>query len=292
MAKQRNIKRKIKAIRNLLKNNSDSLSRHEINKIRRKLYKKQIIYDSLRTKPNINDDEQRLSKRIPRYLKKLCTNLSKQGDYERNYFYCIDRLFDEDIYYKPFEVKSVFNGNYVLYESNGDEIRYLSFLEYLSKIRLYLYDLIEEYSQNISWKMQIVANISFIFLTDSNVRQRLYSKSDNVNILHAVDSIGVINELFDTFLKSYRDGLETKMTGSSYFFEKVDSLEYHFHKVTLKRGSSYIPSPKWINNKKSTINPQNTEDNNCFQYSIVAALNHQKIPNHSERISNLKPFYR
>ena len=80
------------------------------------------------------------------------------------------------------------------------------------------------------------------------------------------------------------------MTGSSYFFEKVDLLEYHFHKVTLKRGSSYIPSPKWINNKKSTINPQNTEDNNCFQYSIVAALNHQKIPNHPERISNLLPF--
>ena len=79
------------------------------------------------------------------------------------------------------------------------------------------------------------------------------------------------------------------MTGSSYFFEKVDSIEYHFHKVTLKRGNSYIPSPKWINNKKSTINPQNT-DNNCFQYSIAAALNHQKIPNHPERISNLLPF--
>ena len=80
------------------------------------------------------------------------------------------------------------------------------------------------------------------------------------------------------------------MTGSSYLFEKGDLLEYHFHKVTLKRGSSYIPSPEWINNKKSTIDLQNTEDNNCFQYSIVAPLNHQKIPNHSERISNLKPF--
>ena len=55
-------------------------------------------------------------------------------------------------------------------------------------------------------------------LTDSNVRQILYSKSDNVNILHAVDTNGVIDELFDTFLKRYQDGLETKMTGSSYFF--------------------------------------------------------------------------
>ena len=101
MEKQRNIKREIKAIRKLLKNNSDSLSRHEINEIRRKLYKKQIIYDFLRTKPNLNDDERRVFKRIPRYLKKLHTDLLKQGNYQKNCLYGIDRLFDEDIYYKP-----------------------------------------------------------------------------------------------------------------------------------------------------------------------------------------------
>ena len=80
------------------------------------------------------------------------------------------------------------------------------------------------------------------------------------------------------------------MTGSSHFFEKVGLLQYHFDKVTLKRGSSYIPSPEWIYNKKSTINPHNIDDNNCFSYSIVAALNYQNISNHPERISNLKPF--
>ena len=73
MEKQRNMKREIKAIRKLSKNNSDSLSRSEINEIRRKLYKKQIIYDFLRTKPNLNDDERRVFKRIPRYLLKLGT---------------------------------------------------------------------------------------------------------------------------------------------------------------------------------------------------------------------------
>ena len=150
MVKQRNIKREIKAIRRLLKNNSDSLSRHEINKIRRKLYKKERIYDFFKNQSNLNDNVRRVFKRIPRSLKKLGTNLSKRADYQKNYLYGIDRLFDEDIYYKPFEVKSAFNGNYVLYESIGDEIRSLSVLEYLSKIRPYLYDLIEEYSQNSS----------------------------------------------------------------------------------------------------------------------------------------------
>ena len=123
-------------------------------------------------------------------------------------------------------------------------------------------------------EMQLSAKLSFISLTDSTVRETLYSKSDNVEILHAVDTNGVIDKLFNTFLKRYQDGLETKMTASSYFFEKVDLLQYHFHKITLKRGSSYIPSPEWINNKKSTINPQNINDNNCFLYSIVAALNY------------------
>ena len=41
--------------------------------------------------------------------------------------------------------------------------------------------------------------IDYLSLTDSNVRQTLYSKSDNVNSLHAVDTKGVIDELFDTF---------------------------------------------------------------------------------------------
>ena len=86
-----------------------------------------------------------------------------------------------------------------------------------------------------------------------NVRQILYLKSENVNILYAVDTNSVIDELLNTFLKRYQDGLETKMTGSSYFFEKVDLLEYYFHKVTLKRGSSYIPSPECINNKKQLL---------------------------------------
>ena len=41
MEKRRNIKREIKAIKKLFKNNRDSLSRSEIDEIRTNLYKKQ-----------------------------------------------------------------------------------------------------------------------------------------------------------------------------------------------------------------------------------------------------------
>ena len=73
MEKRRNIKREIKTIKKLFKNERDSLSRREINEIRTNLYKKQLIYDFLKTKPDLNDDERRVFKRIPRYLSKLHT---------------------------------------------------------------------------------------------------------------------------------------------------------------------------------------------------------------------------
>ena len=80
------------------------------------------------------------------------------------------------------------------------------------------------------------------------------------------------------------------MKGSSYIFERVDLLEYHLHKISLRRGSSYIESLEWIKNKGVTINPKNPKNNKCFQYAITAALNHQNINHNPERISKLKPF--
>ena len=157
MEKRQNIKREIKAIRKIFNNNHDCPSRNEINRIRPNLYKKQLIYDFFKTKPNLNDDKRRVFKRTPRYLKKLHNDLSKRGNYQKNYLYGIYRLFHDDAYYEPVEVKSAFNGNYVLYESNGDKIRSFSVFEYLSKIRSYLYDLIEECSYNGSWKIQLNA---------------------------------------------------------------------------------------------------------------------------------------
>ena len=57
------------------------------------------------------------------------------------------------------------------------------------------------------------------------------------------------------------------------FFDSVDLLCY---KISLNREGSYIDSPKWLKNKKATINPQNNDDK-CFQYAITAALIMHKL---------------
>ena len=152
-------------------------------------------------------------------------------------------LFNDDAYYKPVEIKSAFNGKYILYESNGDKDNSLSIPEYFFKIKLYFYDLIEFYNTIGEWKKQLFMRIAFILFTDVTERQILDSKSDNVENMGGIDANEIIEELIDSFMKRYQKGLETKMQGSSYTFERVELLEYHFHKVSLNRGSSYIPRP-------------------------------------------------
>ena len=132
--------------------------------------------------------------------------------------------------------------------------------------------------------------IIFVSFTDANETREMHIKSDNITIMSGVETEDIINELFNTFHKRYQEGLETKMRGSSFTFERIDLLEYHLHKISLNRGSSYIKSPEWIKNKGVTINPKNTNDNRCFQYAITASLKYQNIDHHPERISKLKPF--
>ena len=100
----------------------------------------------------------------------------------------------------------------------------------------------------------------------------------------------MIEELFKSFLQKYQEGLEESIRGSEFIFDSVDSLYYNLNKVSLSRGGSYIDSPKWIKNKKATINPQNKKDDRRFHYAVTVALNYQKIKNNPERISKIKPF--
>ena len=64
---------------------------------------------------------------------------------------------------------------------------------------------------------------------------------------------------------------------------------YNFNKTSIYRGGSYIDSPKWLKNKKSTINPKNN-DHKFFQYAATLTPNFDNINNHPEKISKIRPF--
>ena len=79
------------------------------------------------------------------------------------------------------------------------------------------------------------------------------------------------------------------MKGSDFAFDGINYLYYDLNKITISKGGSYKDSPKWLKNKKSTINPKNN-DYKCFQYAITLALNYDKIGRNLQRISKIKPF--
>ena len=60
-------------------------------------------------------------KNIGIYLKKLNNDFKKLQKYQDNITYHFDYLSNEEDCYKPTEVKSAFDGNYVLYESTEDK---------------------------------------------------------------------------------------------------------------------------------------------------------------------------
>ena len=156
-----------------------------------------------------------------------------------------------------------------------------------------LADLINEQKNNRDGfnesEIQLNMGVNFISTNDTGEFRTFYVRSDNEEIRSGDEKTNIINKLFEPFLSNYQKEENISRLGSNFVFEGVDSLAYHIHKINLKRGKSYIKSPEWILHKRATINPKN-KDNKCFQYAITAALNHQKIKNHPERILNIKPF--
>ena len=51
-----------------------------------------------------------------------------------------------------------------------------------------------------------------------------------------------------------------------------------------------MDSSNWMKNKKSTINPGNIKDHQCFQCAITVTLNQEEMEKHPERITKIKPF--
>ena len=147
--------------------------------------------------------------------------------------------------------------------------------------------MINDYKSKGEWKIQLTAEINFTSLKpDSNETRIMHSKSDNTEIMTGSDMNEVTEEFFKSFLQRYQEGLQEKMRGSEFAFDEVNLLYYDLNKISLNRGGSYIDSPEWIKNKKSTINPKNN-DYKCFQYAVTVSLNLDKINRDPQRVSKI-----
>ena len=89
------------------------------------------------------------------YLKKLNNDLMKLHKYQDNITCDLNYLFNdvnEHDYYKPQEIKSALDGNYIVYESKGDKDAKLELWEYFNKTIPYLRDMIDYQKPKVNGK--------------------------------------------------------------------------------------------------------------------------------------------
>ena len=103
-------------------------------------------------------------------------------------------------------------------------------------------------NRKLSYQWQLILS------KDTDETRTMHSKSDTIEIMIGNERNEIIEELFYSFLQTYQKGLEESMKGSEFVFESVDLLHYECHKINLNCDGSYIDSPKWLKNKKATIN--------------------------------------
>ena len=189
-------KTRLDEIREEIEELGHKLSRKELKEIKENLYE-------------IENKKSRLkSKKTKKYLDKLeekIYKLNKYYDYDDVKYRGIrgiKNLFDLSIsedYCKPIIVNSVFNNNYIQYESKGDKI--LTIEEYLSMIESYLVDMINDQKNKGEWKIQLSTEINFISSKPD---------SDETRIMIGSDTNEVIENLFRSLLQRYQENLEEK----------------------------------------------------------------------------------
>ena len=105
-----------------------------------------------------------------------------------------------------------------------------------------------------------------------------------------VHYLSEINEIINEMIAHMKEQIENPaLLNSRFVFDEVLFTNIDFHQLNLTRGSSYVPLPQWLDNKKAIINPGN-EDQECFKWAVIAASRWEEIGKNPQRISNLKKF--
>ena len=111
--------------------------------------------------------------------------------------------------------------------------------------------LINQYKKEGEWKIQLIAEINFIFLKPGSDETRvMYTRSDIEEFMNGDDTNKIIESLFESFLQRFEENLQGKMRGSDFEFDDINFFYYNFNKTSIYRSGSYIDSPKWLKDKK------------------------------------------
>jgi len=92
-----------------------------------------------------------------------------------------------------------------------------------------------------------------------------------------------VSELYNNAMDKMKESMAGfQKRGSNWRFVAVQRLDINTVEYKPLKGSSYIPLPKYLADKKAINNLKN-EDNQCFKWCVARALNHAE--KNSERVT-------
>ena len=117
----------------------------------------------------------------------------------------------------------------------------------LKKLRVHSRNEVINYvTQYGEWKIQLTMSINFISSKDSDENCNMHTKKDNIEIVMGSETNNIIEELCESLLQKYQEGLEESMRGSEFIRDSVDLLYYYLRKIGLKKSGSYIACSEWL----------------------------------------------
>ena len=192
---------------------------------------------------------------------------------------------------EPFNpIEREFGGSYRSYRINGRPR--MDAETFFRRIRKGLIDLIKRELNDLnSARIQTTTWIRFVKAPSAPQagdydRVELAFNSKVTNVYQGSD----LEQILDGMIAHMKTQVENPaLLNSKFIFDEVLYLDTNFHRLNLIRGNSYLPLPDWIEKRKAIINPQKN-DEECFKWAVIAALDWSEIKSHPERVSNLRKF--
>ena len=154
------------------------------------------------------------------------------------------------------------------------------------KIKLALSNFINEDRNIPTVKFQITIEIEFAKLIDLRTDEWTISTAYfNSNIQNLLDMEVNFSYLYDSSVNQIWRNIDRYIrNGSGWVFRRIQQIKLNSYRYQPFAGSSYIPTPRFIANKKCVMNIINKDDNQCFKWCILA----YKYKNKVNKNSNLR----
>ena len=205
----------------------------------------------------------------PSRLEKLSKQLSKK----------INKAVEEEgRLFKPIKEKSAFNNFTVQYVIKGDPS-----YDPLTFLTTAKFPMVNIMNNNRNIKVRLYFNC-FMERKDPDygilIKRFAFHSIGYKIITEGTDTVEIYHDMISEILEEMQKVEQAE--GSGWIFVKVENLTLHTDIWDPIKASSYIDLPKELKNKNAIINMKNEDNNKCFLWCVLRALNPKD--EHPERI--------